>query len=1279
MSLRFITTADTEILATAAAVRRLPDDFPAVRCANPGMTRDIDPFLDHVLGDDARVVVIRVLGGRRGWQGGVDRLAERCREQGIALIALGGESRPDAEMTALSTAPSGAVAQVGEYLNSGDVDNVEQMLRFLADTFLLEGFGFEGPAPVEEMGIYVPGKGDVSIDEALEGRDPAAPVVGITFYRSHRLTGNTDFIDGLCEAIVRQGGHPVPVWSYTLRRGHADGRVAALEVLDGKVDALVTTMLATGGANAGDAVSDLSGAEGGTEEQMHWDASAIEALGVPVVQALTVTMSREQWDEGDEGLRPIDAATQVAIPEFDGRIIGGPICFKEREEEGSPVGTAVPRYVPDAERCDRLAGLVVRHAKLRTAKAGQPAGADANTGKKIAIVLTAFPTKHARIGMAVGLDTPASAIRLLHALKADGIAVDNIPADGDALMHELIEAGGHDPEFITEQHLIDAKLRISQADYLSWYETLPSDLTDSMVEQWGQAPGDRYLDPATGDLVVAGVEYGDVVVLIQPPRGYGDDQVGIYHDPELAPAHHYMAAYRWLNAHWGADAIVHLGKHGTLEWTPGKMLALSRSCAPDAAQADMPLVYPFVVNDPGEGAQAKRRAHAVVVDHLVPPMMRAESYDELADLEALMDEYARLEVLDPSKLPGLGAEIWKAIQAANLQEDLGIDADHAPDDAGELVEHLDGYLCEVKDVQIKDGLHVLGAAPEGPQLRGLVAAIGRHGSGAVPGLRRAVAAAFGLDEPALVANPGAKVEADASAGLVARFPGTAYRGSDLLDRLEEAQHALLTALADADWDAAQIPSITASTLGENVQSAQREGVESALRFAATGIVPKLQQTTDEMTNVLGALRGKHVPAGPSGAPTRGRFDVLPTGRNFYSVDPRSLPSELSYETGTKLAEAVLERHASDTGELPKMVGLVAWGTAAMRTQGDDAAEVLALLGVKPTWHPASRRVTGLEVIPLSELGRPRIDVTLRISGFFRDAFPHLLALLDDAVTLVAGLEHESDEQNYVRANARAEAAHLADELGESEAWRRATTRIFGSKPGTYGAGLIQLLETRDWRDDADLAKVYEAWGGFAYGRGLDGIPAGEAMRAAFEKIDVAVKNVDSREHDHLDSDDYYQYHGGMVATIRHLSGKEPAAYLGDSADPEKVKVRTLAEETRRIFRARVANPRWIGSMTRHGFKGAAELHATVDYLFGYDATTDVASDWMYETITEKYLLDEDIAAFMDQANPWAARGIAEKLLEAIERGMWKDPSDDMVDAIKQRYLALEDDLEAATA
>jgi cobaltochelatase CobN len=506
--------------------------------------------------------------------------------------------------------------------------------------------------------------------------------------------------------------------------------------------------------------------------------------------------------------------------------------------------------------------------------------------------------------------------------------------------------------------------------------------------------------------------------------------------------------------------------------------------------------------------------------------------------------------------------------------------------------------------------------------------------------------------------------------LTVRFSGPAASSGDVVDRLEAAQMALLDALAAREWDAASAGSVCAEVLGH-----ADEGVERALRFAASEVVPRIRGTAAELDNIVAALNGRHVPAGPSGSPTRGRVDVLPTGRNFYSVDPRALPSELSWEVGVRLAAALLDRHRREAGELPRMVGMVAWGTSAMRTQGDDVAEILALLGVRPTWHPESGRVTGIEVIPLAELGRPRIDVTVRISGFFRDAFPHLVRLLDDAVTTVAGLD-ESPEDNYLAAHARADAERLAAELGEG-AWRHATTRVFGSKPGTYGAGLLQLLDARDWRDDGDIAEVYEAWGGYAYGRGLDGAPARVAMRDCYGRIEVAVKNVDSREHDILDSDDYYQFHGGMVATVRALTGRDPAAYLGDSSDPSRVVARTLAEETRRVFRARVANPRWIASMIRHGYKGAAELSATVDYLFGYDATTGVAEDWMYEQVAERYLLDADVADFMGRSNPWAGRAIAERLLEAAERGLWSEPDEGTLAGIRDRFLALEGELEEA--
>ncbi len=1092
--------------------------------------------------------------------------------------------------------------------------------------------------------MYLPRTGHVELDDALARLDPARPTIGICFYRSHRLTGNTAFVDGLCEAIERAGGNALAVWSYTLRRDR-DGRVPALELLDGRIDALITTMLATGGS-----------APAGGEE---WDARALADLGVPVIQAVCATGSRADWLASDSGLAPLDAATQVAIPEFDGRLSGGVISFKERDAGGSPVGVPVPRYVPDPERCARLARLAVRHAGLRRLPAPE---------RRVVVLLTSFPTKHARMGMAVGLDTPASTLGLLDALRADGMRVEHDFEVGDALMHALIASGGHDEEFLTDEHLSQAPLRIAVTDYLAWYETLPRELRESVQERWGPPPGDRYLDGE--DFVIAGLQLGNVLVAIQPPRGYGEDPVGIYHDPELPPTHHYLACYRFMDSTWGADAIVHLGKHGTLEWLPGKMLALSPACAPDAALGDMPLIYPFVVNDPGEGVQAKRRAHALIVDHLVPPMMRAESYDELAELEALLDEYARLEVLDPPKLPALATRIWAAIERANLQADLGVR--ERPEDVGALVQHIDGYLCELKDIQVKDGLHVLGRAPEGEQLRGLTAAMLRLGAGELPGLRAAVGAAFGLDEPALVAALGAPAP-NAPGELIERFRGPAASAGDVVDRLDAAQIELLDALSAREWDGDSAGEVCAEVLGRS-----DEGVERVLRFAASEVVPRIRQAGDELSAVVDALNGRHVPAGPSGSPTRGRLDVLPTGRNFYSVDPRALPSELAWDVGSRLADALLERHRADTGELPRMVGLVAWGTSAMRTQGDDVAEILALLGVRPKWHPETRRVSGIEPIPLAELGRPRIDVTVRISGFFRDAFPHLVNLLDDAVAAVAALD-EPDQDNFIAAHARADAERLAAELGAGEAWRRSTTRVFGSKPGTYGAGLLQLLDTRDWRSDADLAEVYEAWGGYAYGRGLDGSAAAEAMRKCYSRIDVAVKNADNREHDILDSDDYYQYHGGMVATVRALSGREPAAYLGDSSDPARAVVRTLAEETRRVFRARVANPRWIASMIRHGYKGAAELSATVDYLFGYDATTGVAEDWMYERVAERYLLDEHMADFMSASNPWAARAIAERLLEAADRGMWAEPEEATLSAIRDRFLAFEGELEEAQA
>ena len=1240
----FLTTADTDILAAAHAAPALPEGYGGVRCANPGGVDEPAPFLDEVL-DGARVVVARLLGGRRAWPDGVAELRRRCAAGGVPLILLGGEAEPDAELAELSTAPTAVVAQAFEYLRHGGVENTGQLLRFLADTLLLEGHGFEAPRELPDVGLYLPGSGDVELEEAIAGHDAGRPTVGLVFYRSHRVTGNTAFVDELAASIEAAGADVLCVWAYSLRPDGA-GRVPALELLRGRVDALVTTVLASGGANAGDA--------------QEWRADALEALDVPVIQALCVTTSRARWEEAHLGLTPLDAAMQVAIPEFDGRIVGVPVSFKEPLQGVSPVGVPVLHYRPDRERCARLARLAVRHARLRHLPRGEA---------KVAIVLSSFPTKHARIGNAVGLDTPASAMLLLGSLAECGYDVRHNFADSDSLIHALVAAGGHDLEFLTDQQLASAGARLGAERYREWFSTLPGGLRESIVETWGDAPGEWYLDG--DDIVVAGIELGNVFLAIQPPRGYGENPVAIYHDPQLAPAHHYLAAYRWLDDVWGADAIVHLGKHGTLEWLPGKGLGLGAESAPDAALGDVPFFYPFVVNDPGEGVQAKRRAHAVIVDHLVPPMMRAETYDELAQLEQLLDEYARAEALDPAKLPALASRIWTVLHTADLHRDLGIEDEDQPalDQFGGLIEHVDGYLCEIKDLQVRDGLHVLGRAPSGDQQRGLLAAIMRLGAPGVPGLRRAIGAVFGLDEPGLLERPAEP--ADVPAALVERFPGPARTNADVVDRLEDAQRALLVELEGCGWQPGEV--------AERVLGAEDEGVFASLRFAAEAVVPRLHATSAEIDNLLAGLSGRHVPAGPSGSPTRGRADVLPTGRNFYSVDPKSLPSELAYETGRRLADALLARHSEEDGRLPETVGIVVWGTAAMRTHGDDAGEILSLLGVRPRWNRETLRSTGLEVIPLEELGRPRIDVTMRISGFFRDAFPALITLLDDAVTTVAALD-EPVHQNYVRKHALADRDRLVEELGSPEAaWRRATTRVFGTPPGAYGTGLLQLVDVRNWREDADLAAVYEAWGGHAYGRGLDGVEARAAMREQFARIDVAVKNVDTREHDLLDSSDYYAEHGGMIAYARHQAGRSPRAMIGDSADPERVHARTLVEESRRVFRARVANPRWIASMIRHGYKGAFELSATVDYLFGYDATTGVVEDWMYETVAQRYVLDADVHDFMARSNPWALRAVAERLLEAAERGMWEQPESETIEGLREAYLDVEGELEEASA
>ncbi|WP_068020445.1 cobaltochelatase subunit CobN [Nocardia mexicana] len=1216
-----LSTSDTDLLSARASgadyrlanpARLLPDDLPGVL-------------------EGADLVVVRILGGRRAWEEGLDTL----RGSGIPVVALGGEMAPDAELMECSTVPGGVAADAHNYLAAGGPVNLRQLHNFLSDTVLLTGHGFEPP-------VQLPNWGELERD----AREVDGPRVAVLYYRAQHLAGNTAYVDALCTAIEDAGALPLPLYCASLRTAEPE----LIETLRG-ADALVVTVLAAGGTKPATASA------GGDDEA--WDIGALADLDVPILQGLCLTSGRAQWEANDDGLSPLDVATQVAVPEFDGRIITVPFSFKEFDADG------LSAYVPDPERAARVAGLAVRHARLRHLPTAQ---------RRIALMLSAYPTKHARIGNAVGLDTPASAIRLLTEMRSAGYdlgAPGEIPGlderDGDALIHALIAAGGQDPDWLTAEQLEGNPIRIGAARYTEWFETLPEELVTAVIEAWGPPPGELYVDRSAdpaGEIVIAALRFGNVVLMVQPPRGFGENPVAIYHDPDLPPSHHYLAAYRWISAPDGfaADAMVHLGKHGNLEWLPGKTLGMSAACATDAALGDLPLIYPFLVNDPGEGTQAKRRAHATLVDHLIPPMARAETYGDISRLEQLLDEHANISALDPAKLPAIRQQIWTLMRAAKMDHDLGLEERPDEDVFDDMLLHVDGWLCEIKDVQIRDGLHVLGQAPVGEGELDLVLAMLRArqlwgGEHAVPGLREALGLSESGDE-----------------------------SRERVDAVETRARTLLAALQAADWAVDAVDEVVdryvttgdpGASIGEPADRAAGAAIvlpadridtlRAVLRFAATEVVPRLRQTGVEIERILHALDGGFIPAGPSGSPLRGLINVLPTGRNFYSVDPKAVPSRLAWETGQAMAESLLQRYLADHGDYPRSVGLSVWGTSAMRTSGDDIAEVLALLGVRPVWDEASRRVTTLEPISLDELGRPRIDVTVRISGFFRDAFPHVLALLDDAVRMVAELD-EPDESNNVRAHAESDLAGHGDR-------RRATTRIFGSKPGTYGAGLLQLIDSKSWRTDDDLAQVYTAWGGFAYGRDLDGAPAADDMRTAYRRIAVAAKNTDTREHDIADSDDYFQYHGGMVAAVRALTGSNPEAYIGDSTRPDAVRTRTLSEETTRVFRARVVNPRWLEAMRRHGYKGAFEMAATVDYLFGYDATTNVVADWMYEKLSESYVFDDVNRKFMEQSNPWALHGIAERLLEAADRKLWEHPEPETLERLRQVYLETEGELE----
>jgi cobaltochelatase CobN len=1206
----YLSAADSELACLAAAYDRIGAQAPGLRLTSLlqlGHNLSVDMYVDKVI-RGARLVVVRVIGGARYWPYGLEQVAEACRRHKAMLAIIPGDDKPDPDLPPLCTVPPAVAYRLWRYCVEGGLPNACEMLRYAA-SLLGRDVEWREPAPVPPALLYRPGaaSGSVTLNDLRRRWRPGAPVAALVFYRALLQAGNLAVIDALAEALVRHGLNPLPVAVNSLKDEAAAAAVAAAFHAAAPAVILNGTAFAVGKPGAINA------------------PTVLDEPDCPVLQVVFSGGSESAWREGTVGLSSRDIAMNVALPEIDGRILTRAVSFKAEMRRHAPTESWILAYRPVPDRINFVARLAAAWARLRRTPAPE---------RRVALVLANYPNRDGRLANGVGLDAPAGAMVALSAMAAVGYDLTGLPGDSAALIADLSRGPTND---LTALDGREVRETFSVAAYRRFFARLPGPVRQAVTTRWGAPESDPFVKDGAFRLTAR--RYGNIVVAIQPARGYNIDPASTYHDPALVPPHNYLALYAWVREGFDAHAVIHFGKHGNLEWLPGKSLALSEECFPEVALGPLPHLYPFIVNDPGEGAQAKRRAQAVIIDHLTPPLTRAGTYGPLRELERLVDEYYEAAGLDPRRLPTLKAEILALGAASGLSADCGVSPE---DDHQTALAKLDAHLCDLKELQIRDGLHIFGRSPTGAQLDTLLAALVRlprgSGEGADASLLRALAADLRLAEgfDPLDCDMAAPWSGPRPAVLAGADPWRS--NGDTVERLEELALRLISDHAEclSGW----------TRTGEVLAY-----VQQTLRptVAACGGA--------EIAGLLHGLEGRFVPPGPSGAPTRGKPEVLPTGRNFYSVDTRALPTPAAWMLGWKSACRIIERYAQEHGEYPRVMALSAWGTANMRTGGDDIAQALALMGVRPTWDAGGGRVSGFEILPASILDRPRVDVTLRISGFFRDAFPNLIDLFDAAAGAVAALDEPEDVNPLAAAKRRTYIRLTGEGMDADTAEFQAGARVFGSKPGAYGAGMQALIDEGGWRDTRDLAAAYLTWGGYAYGAGKEGTAAEDAFAERLTGVQAVLHNQDNREHDILDSDDYYQFEGGMAAAVRVLSGgRQPEIYHNDHSRPESPRVRTLKEEIGRVVRSRAVNPKWIAGVMRHGYKGAFEIAATVDYLFGFAAAAACVDDHHFDAVYAAYVLDDEVRGFMADVNPAALREMSAKLLEAMARGLWRPRS-----------------------
>jgi cobaltochelatase CobN len=1093
----------------------------------------------------------------------------------------------------------------------------------------------EEPKPQCWAGIYHPDMPDGYMTDLAAYRGqfckPDRPVIGLLFYRDEWIWDDLAYPAAFIREAEQKGCNALAVFTNQMP-DESLGMPSIRKVfndfftLNGEtvIDVLVSAMKFSHVGNGSLTTDEL------------------EQLGVPVLTAYTLLTTEEDWRKNPEGLNAVETSIAVALPEFDGAIHGVPIAGRNVLPDGAI------EYQPMPERMAAMVDKAIKWARLHRLK---------NEDKKIALIFHNYPPKNYNIGSASGMDSMESATRLLARMQADGYKIDFLPESAEEFIRIMTSHATNDLSLLTDKQAEECQ-KLSADEYAAFFATLPEEARQKMTEQWGEAPGDIMLSDE-GNILVPGTMNGNIFMTVQPARQYGMDPARAYHDPTIAPTHQYLAFYYWLREVFKADAVIHLGTHGNLEWLPGKATGLDRSSYSDIALGSLPNIYPYLMTISGEGVIAKRRSSACLIGYLPAPVAEAGAFDELAELEKMADEYSHFQKQDSEQAAELEKKIIELAHETKIDESVAYDETKPFTD---YLAELHEYIEELQDSEIHVGLHVLGQPPEGDILIGEVMHLLRLSNGPVPSLYNLWAEKFSANFEELEKNPSAIVEA---------FDLT---GGELMRRIRNESRAFVTAIAEKGFTEQSVNA--AMQLPETAEGPEewKQKIESLGQYIIEEIYPRLARTTDELDHTLAALSGKYVAPGPSGSPSAGGVDLLPSGRNFYGVDPRALPSQAGWMAGKKLGDRMIEKYITDEGKYPENIGMVLWSGPNMRSSGQDIAEFLYLLGVKPVWQKGSLRVTDLEVIPLDELKRPRIDVTARISGLFRDTLPHLAELMDKAVLMVAKLD-ESDDDNFVRKHIREDSEALqADGASADDAWRNAAFRVFGDAPGTYGSGINVVLDAKNWESEKDLADVYVRWGGHVFGGGQRGVYQPELFKKRLAQMELTVKNEENHDMNILSSDDYNGFHGGMIAAVKSFGQKTPVSYVGDSANRGAPKIRTVAEEMKRVVRTESLNPKYIEGLMQHGYKGAMDMANRLNISFQWDATSSVMEDWMYNDYAEKYAFDPKVQQWMKKVNPWALQNIAETLLEAEQRQMW-NADDETKEKLQELYLSVEGEIE----